>query len=903
MPVGQSGRLSSPSNPVSSRILRKFIVAGPLLLMPGAAFTQLTWDGEGGDGYWGTGLNWSSDTVPATGDNTAITTNATVTIAAPAQLEQLLMGDGGDTITLNVNDLFQYGDTFGRSDWGTATDNVTVNINADGSVDGSGGGGASRIDGYSTININTAGKLENIYRQRLGVNIVLNGGTFEIDGSDDGTTGTGYIHEAGSIAGPAGTLLFDVAGDGVNDHIRTSSGAVMDLSDLSIVFDVADGYLPQVGHSWDLINDTATSASNNIGDGSNVSTISADGSWEFTYDLSQFANQNKGIVILTGVSPLSLQDEPPILSVIPEQTNFTVKATKTVEFTIRAAQETDEAGQSITLEALSLPPGASFSPNPEAGLTPFEKTFSWTPTASQTGLTTIDFQANDVDGTDSLTIEINVEPPPDPTASYGEFCEAHLEESESNNPAVAGVKVDIEGDGLENIFEYFFQTDPKQPGGRPYSIYWESGQLIVEYTSLKNPADLDVEWQIAQDPGGDWLPSTPSISIMVDHGTTAEYEARFDLSSAREFFRLRLALGEQLLNLPLPKDGTRFESYSEFDGPRWPDTYGEGHVTLWYDGKFAAYSITIDDNNKPDWQWWIDVGNTYGWKFTWFLIIHPYVWDIYNDVPGSNTSYFGALEDFQQLKNAGHDLQLHGSCAQMNNLTATEYEEHILLSKDVLSTAIGAPIFTYAYPCGELTSGDGLHDYRPIIERHFIGARGTQGGVTPVHLLDYLNTKSLGSNALVDGAPKDTFLRVFDGTRPFLYSQYRGWCVTLYHGLDEAGKSAALETFDYVQANEDQFWVAPFTEVAKYAQERESSTLEISLVSADRIEFSLSDRMDDDIFDHPLTVKIRVDASWTDVAATQDGSPVTARIVGHGGHSYVYVEAVPDRGLVILDKI
>lgn len=462
--------------------------------------------------------------------------------------------------------------------------------------------------------------------------------------------------------------------------------------------------------------------------------------------------------------------------------------------------------------------------------------------------------------------------------------------------------MDIESDGLKNVFEYYFQTDPKEPGGSPFPIRLETGQLVVTFTSLKNPSDLAVEWQTASDTAGNWAETAPSVSIIVDHGATADFEARFDLSSLREFFRLQLALGEQLLNLPLPADGTRYDSYEEFDGPRWPETYGEGHVALWYDGKFAAYSITIDDNNKPDWTWWIDTGNTYGWKFTWFLIIHPYVRDIYNDLPGSNTSYFGTLEDFQTLKDAGHDVQLHGACSEMNDLTEQAYEEHILLSMDVLGTAISSPILTYAYPCGETTSTDGQQDYRAVIADHLIAARGTQGGVTPVHLLDYLETKSLGPNALVGGAPSDLFVRVYDGTRPFLYSAYRGWGVTLYHGMDEAGKTAALETFDYVKANEDQFWVAPFADVAKYAQERESSTLDITLVTSDRIEFTISDRMDDDIFDHPLTVKIRLDSSWTTLAATQDGTPIGATLVTLDDNVYALVQPVPDRGLVVLNK-
>lgn len=358
--------------------------------------------------------------------------------------------------------------------------------------------------------------------------------------------------------------------------------------------------------------------------------------------------------------------------------------------------------------------------------------------------------------------------------------------------------------------------------------------------------------------------------------------------------------GPQLLNLPVPDDGTRYDSYAEFDGPAWPSIYGEGHVTLWHDDKFAAYSITIDDNNTPDFDWWLDVADTYGWKFTWFVIIHPYVWDIYNDVPGSNTGYFGTLEEWGDMHALGHDIQLHGACGQMNTLTEAQYEQHVILSRDLLSGATGAPVITFAYPCGTLSYG--TEDYYSIIADTMIAARGTSGGVTPVHLVDYLNTKSLGVNALVDGEPGTLFERVYNGTRPFLYSQYRGWCVTLYHGMsDQASKDAAIETFDYVKANEDYFWVAPFTDVAMYAQERESSNLDITTVTSNRIEFTLTDDMDDTIFTHPLTVKIRLSSNWTSISATQNGSPIPASLVTYDSNTYALVYAVPDQGPVVIE--
>lgn len=375
---------------------------------------------------------------------------------------------------------------------------------------------------------------------------------------------------------------------------------------------------------------------------------------------------------------------------------------------------------------------------------------------------------------------------------------------------------------------------------------------------------------------------------------------QFTLGPGPAFFRVSTD-PDQLYNLALPEDGTRYDSYAEFDGPRWPTNYGEGHVTLWHKDKFAAYSITIDDNNKPDFPFWLEVSETYGWKLTWFVILHPYVWDIYNNVPGSNQGYSGSLDDWKTLHELGHDIQLHGTCG-INTMTSEAYEDHIVRSIDVMESAIGTKILTFAYPCGSTWSDDGQHDYLEVITRHMIAARGTSGGVTSVHLLNYLQTKSLGVNALSSGQPNSLFTR-YDDKINFLFASYRGWCVTLYHGVQDSAEAGIRATLDWVKAHEDQFWVDTFTNVAKYAQERESASLNITLVTPQRVEFSVTDRMDDQVYDHPLTVKLRVDGTWAAVSATQGGAPVLAYLVPHDGGVYAYVEPVPDRGLVVVERV
>jgi peptidoglycan/xylan/chitin deacetylase (PgdA/CDA1 family) len=352
---------------------------------------------------------------------------------------------------------------------------------------------------------------------------------------------------------------------------------------------------------------------------------------------------------------------------------------------------------------------------------------------------------------------------------------------------------------------------------------------------------------------------------------------------------------QQLLNLPMPTNGLRYTTYEQLD-IQWPTNHGAGSVCLWGDDKFAPVSFTIDDNNVGDFPLWRQASQTYGWKFTWFVIVYPYMWDIYNNVPGNNTGYYGTAALFKTLYDEGHEVELHGSCGPMNTLSPAAYEDHVLRSIAHLESGVSNNITTFAYPCGTLDPGDGTKSYETVIGSLLIGARGTTGGATAPAIVDYLNTHSMGT-ATNTGAGSSWDKMNLRSPANILYSAYRGWAVVLNHKVNDTNGFTSV--LNFVKTNEFRYWVKPFGHVARYAQERESSTLTITNVTPSKIEFNLTDLMRDDLFNVPLTVKFRV-TGWTAAAARQNGVAVPARLVTTNGATYALVDAVPDRGRVTL---
>jgi PKD repeat protein/peptidoglycan/xylan/chitin deacetylase (PgdA/CDA1 family) len=352
-----------------------------------------------------------------------------------------------------------------------------------------------------------------------------------------------------------------------------------------------------------------------------------------------------------------------------------------------------------------------------------------------------------------------------------------------------------------------------------------------------------------------------------------------------------------LLNLPEPPTGTtRYLSYAAIE-KSWPTVHGQGSICFWGDDKFAAASLTIDDNNYPDVTFWRQVSAEFGWKLTWFLIVYPGMWDIYNNVPGNNVGYNGSATQWKALHNEGHEIALHGSCA-MNTNSEAYYLDHMNRSIAHLESVISNNIVTYAYPCGTVDSPTAVDGFRNVCSSLFIGARGTTGGSTSPFTGDYMNTSSMGSTF-----SQDTFDKMEDNTRPLLYSSYRGWAVFLWHGLlgDTNKIAGAYQVFNYLDANRDKYWIKTFGEVARYAQERESGVLNITSVAADQIQFTLTDSMTNSLFNYPLTVKFRVD-NWADAVAVQNGQSIPVSLMTYSNSTYALVQAVPDQGTVVLSK-
>ncbi|MBP5609760.1 MAG: hypothetical protein J6X72_00265 [Clostridia bacterium] len=142
--------------------------------------------------------------------------------------------------------------------------------------------------------------------------------------------------------------------------------------------------------------------------------------------------------------------------------------------------------------------------------------------------------------------------------------------------------------------------------------------------------------------------------------------------------------------------------------------------------------------------------------------------------------------------------------------------------------------------------------------------------------------------------------------------QQGGWLIVMCHGIEgpnakgtsplEITEAAADAFFayagEYVERGE--LWSATFGDATKYVRERQNTTvferyangtvyvdMTISRTTAD------SKVLAEEIFNHPLTVEVRVPADWNTVSYRTAGGTATASVYSRDGARFAMVDLVP----------
>ena len=311
------------------------------------------------------------------------------------------------------------------------------------------------------------------------------------------------------------------------------------------------------------------------------------------------------------------------------------------------------------------------------------------------------------------------------------------------------------------------------------------------------------------------------------------------------------------------KDVNQYKSYPT-------GAYGAANIATWYGNAGTVFTLTADDNLMGDFAQWLAWFEAYGIPTT---LCAP-------------TGYAYECTDlWREMVAKGMDVQSHsrfhrasGDYSSGKTSSAQDWMDYYGGSQDIASAGIRSLII--AYPCG--------YNAPELSKLLYIGGRGTGGYVNGFNL-DY---NCLGS---FSGLNENQFAKLLDMAE----SGNGGWVSTHYHQIGSSKdslESMLARLVPYMQAGK--LWSTTFAKASQYGQERDTATLTMGATGRDLITFTLTDRMNDLLFDQALTIKIKVDGTWSGVRAYQNGQEMPARVVTDGGETYLFVDAIPDRGEV-----
>lgn len=308
-------------------------------------------------------------------------------------------------------------------------------------------------------------------------------------------------------------------------------------------------------------------------------------------------------------------------------------------------------------------------------------------------------------------------------------------------------------------------------------------------------------------------------------------------------------------------------------------------VGTWQGFRSAAVSYTFDDNCPNQLAIAVPIFDQFGFKLTLFT------------VTSTSWGWKANWSGLQKAASEGHEIASHTiTHPNFSTLVDSLQKSELELSQDTINAHItGQRCITIAYPY--CATGNNA-----LVAQYYIAARGCSGQIVSKTPSDFMNISSFvcGDQGLNTVSAIESEANSAAATN--------GWCVYLIHGINgtEPGAYSPISqdtiyaTLQYLSANPDRFWVAPFGTVARYIKERNSASVSEISNHGDSITVELTDNLDSSYYNVPLTIRRPIPVGWDSVIVCQNGDTVSSKIVKIDTVQYVMFDAAPDTGNITI---
>ncbi|TVR30938.1 MAG: polysaccharide deacetylase family protein [Spirochaetaceae bacterium] len=320
-------------------------------------------------------------------------------------------------------------------------------------------------------------------------------------------------------------------------------------------------------------------------------------------------------------------------------------------------------------------------------------------------------------------------------------------------------------------------------------------------------------------------------------------------------------------SLPLPETEPAVE-------PDRPTVAAE--VLRWRDGARSAASLTFDDSTLDHYLLAAPELDSRGLRGTFYAITGVLDEGIWHDGDIQRLQF--SWSQAREMAARGHEIGSHShNHPDLTTLDLRATDRQLRQSMQRLRHEIPQQRgLTFAWPYWRSNSVG-----RALATHYYIAARAGQAttaryieaGVPGARPADLQRVNALAVR------PVEASQSWIEAAERVLDSE--GWAVLSLHGVDDGRipraavgwQPLSIETYrgllDYLVGQD--FWIAPFADVVKYIERRDSTQLTVRQLDESSVSIDILCELDPSVYDIPLSLKLELPRSWREVQISADG--------------------------------
>jgi peptidoglycan/xylan/chitin deacetylase (PgdA/CDA1 family) len=334
-------------------------------------------------------------------------------------------------------------------------------------------------------------------------------------------------------------------------------------------------------------------------------------------------------------------------------------------------------------------------------------------------------------------------------------------------------------------------------------------------------------------------------------------------------------------------------------------------VMTWKNGAAAALSLTFDDGTEDHYRIAAPIMEKHGFRGTFFLTVGSI---------GSGVWIHGTWKGFLDLYESGHELGSHTMTHPwLTKITADKQQDELLRAKEEIETRTGNPCLSFAYP---------YCDHNPAVEQFCrdLYASSRTGRFNPDNPVWNLPTPDdwsliVSYTPWFGTAPRTSPARdipVLTQAKEAVNAavEQNGWAVVMLHSVVPFKEIVPGGYMNDLTVSDDWFdsfcsrlavetargalWVDTMGHVTRYIRERDSAELTGYTETVDGCRFTLTDNLDDAVYNLPLTVQVIIPGEFNAARLTDPRGEVIRLETGTDAGNTIRFSVVPDSGEYLL---